>query len=77
MSEWDEAEAAYQEYLLQCPWCTMPVKEQGDTCGYQCYTSWLVALHLGNGIVPPKATVPKDLHLQPWYRPKLGERNED
>lgn len=33
-------EASDDDEEVTCPWCTFPVAEEGDTCGYYCYALW-------------------------------------
>ena len=58
----------------ECSWCTRPVAGPGDTCGYDCYTSyyaWLYMMNNGSNDefvkLQPDDRPPKPMYLQPWY----------
>ena len=60
--------------MIECVWCTVPVEEDGDTCGYDCYVSyyaWIMMLHnkSNDDVVrlQPDERPPKPMYLQPWY----------
>lgn len=65
-----------QQLNNECTWCTLPVKDEGDTCDPQCYLSWIVAVTLGGSILAPDEAVPKDLTDQPWYATAIGVRTD-
>ena len=60
--------------MIECGWCGVPVKEEGDTCCFGCYSSyyaWLYALNNGYNEqfvkLEPDDSPPKPMHQQPWY----------
>lgn len=54
-----------------CPLCGEQVRDEGDTCDYQCYYLWWAHYEsmVFNGVVilADDEVAPKLIHLQPWY----------
>jgi len=62
--------------MAECAWCSDPVEDPGDTCGFDCYAVWCkwhsveeshTVILLGTEIVP------KTLTKQPWYLKHIRE----